>query len=124
MDGRDFRRGNSISKGTEAGECVTLRKQCFGSTADYSPDYNRKAEWESWGLTPRARAFELHPVRSGASAVYSEQYTRPPGFAQLNQIGFESEAEFFPITSKSNCVARERESTSAWSENHGEALEL
>lgn len=88
------------------------------------PDYSRKAGWESWGQKPPAGAFELHPVHTGASAVYSERYTRPPGFAQLNQIGFESEAEFFSKTGKSNCLVRERESTSAWSENQGEALEL
>lgn len=84
-----------------SGNCV------LAAQPDYSPDYSRKAGWESWGRKPPAGAFELHPVCSGASAVYSERYTRPPGFAQLNQLGFESEAAFFSKTGKSNCLARE-----------------
>lgn len=31
MNGRDFRRGNSKSEGTEASECSTLGKQLLGS---------------------------------------------------------------------------------------------
>lgn len=44
VDGRDFRRGSSVSEGTEASECVTLRKQLLGSVP-----VHRKAEWESTG---------------------------------------------------------------------------